>query len=301
MTDPAGEALVAAGLPAFRGAARFARAAMGTTFQVFIAGEPPTYAEQAAQAALADLERLEEDLSRFVPTGDVARLSAAAPGEKVRVGLDAFECLRIAERVRRETGGAFDVTAGSGCGADGAQAMLLDESDHSVALARGGVGVDLGGIGKGYALDRMAEILRDWTIASALLDAGGSTVLALEPPADEDGWPVALGGAGTAAGAVGRVLLAGRALAGSAASPSHPHIFDPRTGRPALGKRGAWALAPSAAEADALSTAFFVMPADEVRRYCDAHANVSAMLAADAPGGPQVVRFGPGRVHSRKE
>ncbi|MGB2976746.1 MAG: FAD:protein FMN transferase, partial [Phycisphaerae bacterium] len=89
-----------------------------------------------------------------------------------------------------------------------------------------------------------------------------------------------------------RMLLRRGALAGSAASPAHPHILDPRTSRPVLAKRAAWALAPSAAEADALSTAFFVMSPDEVRRYCESHGDVSAMLAVDATRGTKVARFG---------
>lgn len=236
---------------------RFAHDAMATTFEVVIAGEETRYAEQAAAAVFAEIDRIENHLSRFHACSDVSQINRLKPGESMRVGSVVFECLEIASRINTETGGAFDVTVPA-------------------------VQLDLGGIGKGHALDQAAEILKDWSIDSALIHGGTSTALAIGGISD-GGWPLGVGGEWGRAdkkadGGSEKIVLKDAALSGSGTEVKGHHILDPRTGRPASGHLATWVVCPSAAVADALSTAFMVMGTSKVERYCASHPEVSALV-----------------------
>jgi len=235
--------------------------AMATTFQIVVAGEEPRYARQVAAEAFAELDRIEARLSRFAEGSDIFRINRLRPGEATFVHHDTLECLRIAEEVRRDTAGAFDVAYG---GKRYQEPFFLDEASHTVRVLAEGVRLDLGGIGKGFALDRMAALLHEWETPSALLCASTSTLLALDPPPGEEGWAVQLG----VDEAPKRLALANQALSASGTAVKGSHIIDPRTGRPAEDRLRAWAVAPAAAIADALSTAFMVMSSEEIRAYC---------------------------------
>jgi len=259
---------------------RFACDAMATTFEILIRGEEHDYARQAAAAASEETRRIEHELSRFIGYSDVSQINRLKSGERVRVGVAVFDCLKLALAVHADTGGAFDVTLGTGL-----DQLHMDDDEHSVGVSAADVTLDLGGIGKGYAVDRMVEILREWSVEDALIHAGESTASAMGR------WTVEVRDPKTEAEVMDRVTLCDRALSGSGTLLQGRHIIDPRTGRPAEGALGAWAAAPSAALSDALSTAFMVMSVEEVKRYCDRHADVAAMLVA-AEGVSTPVRFG---------
>src|SRR5690606_3791495 len=124
----------------------------------------------------------------------------------------------------------------------------------------------------------MGEVLREWDIASASLNAGGSSVLALdEPPASGDtGWEVGLG----EGGGYRTISLRSASLSGSGIAVKGAHVIDPRTGESALRTTRVWAFASTAAQADALATAFFVMNEAEIAALCAAHPQLGAGLAA---------------------
>jgi thiamine biosynthesis lipoprotein len=124
----------------------------------------------------------------------------------------------------------------------------------------GKIQVDLGAIGKGFALDRMAELLCQWDCPSFLLIAGGSSVLAGDPPAETPGWSCGIGEDHVSQ----RFLLTHASLSGSGLAVQGSHILDPRTGRAAARQMRAWALADTAAESDALSTACMVLSEPEL-------------------------------------
>jgi thiamine biosynthesis lipoprotein len=237
---------------------------MATTFKVTLAHGDAAYARQAGAAALAELDRIEGLLSRFVDSSDISRINGLARGHGTLVHLDTFDCLRIALDVYRETGGAFDVAYGSRGPWSAGPRFELDQTSPTVRVLDVGVRLDLGGIGKGFALDRMAALLADWDIAAALLAASTSTVLATGAPPGEEGWPVVFGPEEKPQ----TLRLKDRALSGSGTAVQGSHIIDPRTGRPASGPLRAWSSAPTAAMADALSTAFMVMSETEVRDLC---------------------------------
>jgi len=321
MTQPQEEiCLVKNDWDSIPGMQRFSHEAMATTFEVIILQEDADarYAQQAAWAAFNELDRLEAELSRFVENSDISRINNLAPKGSLRVGLDAFECLQISTRIYDETNGAFDITIGLllDCWLNedktmrtpsqqqlnlarertGIHLLKLDEAEHTVQVLAGPVQIDLGGIGKGYAVDRMAELLHDWSIDTAVIHGGYSSVLALDAPSGTKGWPLTLSNPVNRKQTLAGLHLQGRALSGSGLQQGR-HIIDPRTAQPVEGKRAAWACAPDAATADALSTAFMVMKPDEVKEYCSNHPGTLAMIVLEdrdeETQKDRILRFGP--------
>jgi len=234
--------------------------AMATQFQVRIADEDKTYAAQAAQAAFALTDGLESLLSRFRANSDISQIAQLAPGEKLRVSEPVFVCLEIAKKMEQATRGAFSITAAALKSQPMQPQWSLLKEQLSIRCDAGKVDFDLGAIGKGFALDRMAEILCEWECHSFLLVAGGSSILAGNTPAGTTGWSCGLGDDHSAQ----RYWLNNCSLSGSGLAVKGKHIVDPRTGQPAQRQNRAWALAETAAESDALSTACMVLSEPEI-------------------------------------
>jgi len=277
---------------------RFSHEAMGTFFEIFIPGEDPTYAGQAAREAFREIDRLERLFSRFDKTSEISRINRLPAGGEIAVGIETFECLSLAETVRLETGGAFDINAriAARTGPEGepagrpaypgplGQAFDLVHEAGAFVIRRPedyppefpGLDLDLGAVGKGYALDQALAVLREWGIENALLHGGTSTALAAGSPSPEEGegWLVGVGAGWP--GAPSSVSLSGRALSGSGTEVKGRHILDPHTGRPARGHLAAWASSPTAALSDALSTAFFVMTSGDVEAFAARNPDVWA-------------------------
>src|SRR5262245_42128261 len=191
-----------------------ARHAMATRFEIVLHGENEVGVRAAAEQALDEIERLEAQLNLYQPTSEISHINARAAFEPVRVEPSLFRLLQHAQRLSRETEGAFDVTVaplmrcwgfmrGTGRLPDpadvlearnkvGMERVSLDEERFTVSFAREGVMLDLGSIGKGYALERAAELLRESGVTSGLLHGGTSTVYALGSPPESDAWRVAV-------------------------------------------------------------------------------------------------------------
>ena len=157
---------------------RFSHEAMHTVFEVYAVHPDERYAAQAAQAAFDLTDRLERELSRFLTNSDITRVNHLAAGDSTRVSPSTLECLVIARHMFDLTGGAFDISIGTGL-----PALELEADECMVRTTKDDVRVDLGGIGKGYAVDLMAELLEEWGLQLALVHGGFSSVLALESPA----------------------------------------------------------------------------------------------------------------------
>ncbi len=278
---------------------RFSHLAMATTFEVMIQYEDRAYAQQAAMAAFDEVDRIEGALSRFLETSDVTQINHLPAGKPLHVSLDTFECLRISAESFAETGGAFDVTVGLlvDCWRDeekkprtpseeelqfaldhtGTDLIVFDEPSCAVALLSSPIRVDLGGVGKGYAVDRMAETLREWSIDRALIHGGFSSVLALDAPDGLKGWPVTFSHPKDRSRTLARLDIEHISVSGSGVEKGR-HIIDPRTGHPAESKLATWSVAPDAARADVLSTAFMVMTEDQVKDFCREHVDVRGLL-----------------------
>jgi FAD:protein FMN transferase len=240
-----------------------------------------------AQAALAELRRVERALSRFDDASDLSELNRAAGQGPREIGPDLATVLLAAERFRSLTSGAFDPAIEPLMRAWGFHASRttppsaaeLAEARDAVRAARVGIRgrravlgsastqLDLGGIGVGYGLDRMAGVMRGAGIRRAFLDVSGDC-LALGTPPGEPGWLVEIADPSTP-GAVGATTrLRDSALATSANTVSvirwgravRGHVMDPATGYPAAALVQATVLARTGIEADALSTALLVAP-----------------------------------------
>lgn len=288
---------------------RFTRRAMATAFEVVLpfGGDG---ARRAADTALDLIDQLEAQLTVYRSASEVSRLNRLAFQAPVPVEANLFGLLTLCERISRETGGAFDVTAGplirawgfyrrAGCiptddelaeaqSRVGFKLVRLDTATQRVRFGRPDVEINFGAVGKGYALDRAANRLRAAGIDEALLSGGGSSVLAI----GQRSWDTGLQHP-TEHRRLGIVRLRGRALGVSGATHqsfryngrTYGHLIDPRIGQPAEGIALAAALAPTAAEADALATAFYVLGVDGTCAYCDANPTVSAVVLPDGPAG----------------
>ena len=113
LLKPQGERVVDTGARSIADAHHFAHEAMATVFELYIVSEDEAYAQGGAQAAFAEVDRLELEMSRFIENSDIARLNSALPGEVVEVGMEVFDCLSRAVELSVQTGGAFDITIGA--------------------------------------------------------------------------------------------------------------------------------------------------------------------------------------------
>ena len=292
---------------------------MATVFEIYITDDDETYARQGAQAAFAEVDRLELEMSRFISNSDISRLNDAVSGETVDLGMDVFECLSRARDMYDKTNGAFDISVGAlyscwlnddrtlrqpsdeelarACELTGLDHLKLNEEDFSAEVLTEGVQFDLGGIGKGYAAEKMAEILREWSLGQALVLAGASSVLSVSVPEGMTGWPIKLRHPGNREDVLARFELTEGAISGSG-NQKGQHIIDVRSveGVPVEGRLAAWAMAPDAVAADALSTAFMMLSAGDIDDYCLANPGTAAIIVphvgSEKSSGRVVESFG---------
>jgi FAD:protein FMN transferase len=289
--------------------ARFGRRAMATQFEIALPFGTPN-ALEAAEEGLDLIDRLESQLTVYRDDSDISRINRHAAFGPLPVETQLFLLHRLAERIHDETEGAYDIAVGALIKAwgfhrrqgrvpsseeraevltrCGMRQVILDAERVTVHFRKHGVEINLGSIGKGYALDRVAHVLRtEWSIHGALLHGGTSSVLCMgTPPGWPRGWPIGLGHPADTDRRLGVLWLRDRALGTSSATFQHltyegrklGHILDPRTGWPAEQVASASAIAPTAAEADALATAFFVLGVEATRLYCQKHPHVAALL-----------------------
>ncbi len=277
------------------GVHRFSHPAMATLFEVMIADEDPEFAEQSAMAAFAEIDRLEQELSRFLPNSDIARMTNLQPGIKLRVGWDAFECLRLSKIYSRDTSGAFDITVGSSRDsfAGGVNLIDLDEATLTISLKEVVPKIDLGAIGKGYAVDRASDLLLEWGVENAMVHGGGSSVFAFGNCPRAKGWPVTISSPDHSGEVKEIISLRKKSLSGSGIG-RRQHIIDPRTGSLVTQRLAAWVCSESAAESDAISTACMILDETEIQRYSRLHPGTWAMICEiDHSGGEyRYARFG---------
>jgi thiamine biosynthesis lipoprotein len=319
-----------------------ARHAMATRFEVVLCGENPVGLRAAGEEALDDLERLDAQLSLYHPTSDIGRINATAATRAVRVEPGLFRLLMHAQRLFQETAGAFDITVAplmrcwgfmrdtgrlptpeavaEARAVTGMQFVRLNERDSTIRFERPGMMLDLGSIGKGYALDRAAETLREAGITRAILHGGASTVCAIGWPLEAEAWKVAVerpefarpervGRASPppAAKASARRPLAVVSLKDESLSMSavwgksfeaggrtYGHVIDPRQGEPANGALLAVVVLPSATETDALSTALLLAGVGGHAAVADLRSGMRTLVVGQGsqPGEYQVAASG---------
>jgi thiamine biosynthesis lipoprotein len=262
---------------------------MGTMGSLLLpAGSAARSADYLAQVT-ACIGGLEGRLSIFKPESDLARLNAAAGKEGIEVAPETLALLQSGLQASRDSEGAFDMTVGPLMALWGfrgsntnlrlpteagkAEALAFVGADHvvvsgrTVRLDRAGVRLDAGGIGRGFAVDRVWEALRQTNAGAFLMNLGGN-MRASGRPVPERPWTVGVRHPFKPGAIVGKVRLAdGMAVATSGhyerfvtiRGVRYAHIMDPRTGEPVRGMAGVTVVTSTAAEADVLSTTLFVM------------------------------------------
>ncbi len=271
---------------------KFSHRAMNANFEVFIQHDDGTYAGRAARAAFQEVDRLEGVFSRFIENSDVARINQLAPGEVAVLDKDTVNCLRIAQQGWQLTDGAFDITIGDLIHAwksndpQKAETLLANRpsmemleltDDFSIKAMGENISVDLGGIGKGYAVDKIAEILTEWNIERAFIHGGASSVLAMGPPIGQAGWPVTLTNPADNL-KIMSLEMKNEVLSCSGLQRGQ-HIINPFTGRPVTDRRACWIrIKADAALADALTTAGMIMPVEKIRSLQEQIPEMAVML-----------------------
>jgi FAD:protein FMN transferase len=287
---------------------RVYRRAMACRFEIALSGEDAGLVG-AAREALDEVDRIEDAFTVFRETSELVRVNREADLGATATEARLFALLETCAILHRETEGAFDITStplsrtwgflkregrvptadeiASARARVGMDAVELDAQERTVRFRRPGMELNLGSIGKGYALDRVGELLRERGTSHALLSAAGSSVLALG--GREGGWVVDVRSRQVLRPRLARLSLRDCALATSGAGEQfvdvdgrrYGHVIDPRTGWPAAGLLSVSVVADDAARADALSTAFLVGGIESARAYCAAHPRTLALVTPD--------------------
>jgi FAD:protein FMN transferase len=304
------------------------RPAMGSFFEVRLGARVPGALELAGRA-LDLVDELEAQLTVYRDDSEVSKLNAQAHLQPVAVEPRLFELLERAIELSRQTNGAYDVSSGALSEAwgfvrgpkrvpdpetlaeararTGWQHLRLDSQAKTVGFDRPGIQINLGSIGKGYAIDRATEVIRDhWFPTSALVHGGQSSLFAVGSPPGRLGgrWEVALRNPFEPETPLGVLRLRNQGLGTSGGAFQHfeaggrvyGHIIDPRTGEPADGPASVTVVALTAAEADALSTAFFLLGADAAEAFVAGHPGVGIIIVeqGESDRSPRVLAFGMG-------
>lgn len=268
---------------------RLATFAMGTRFELVLAGDDVRRLRVVGEAVIEQIDDLERRWSLFRRDSLLSFINRHAAERPVPVDAETFEVLSIAEQVRRDSGGLFDVTVGAAMErwgfrekqfttespraqrggepggteevpdttsghASSLRSLRLCGETSSVRFTRPGIILDLGGIAKGYAVDAAMRSLREHGVTRALIHSGTSCVGAIGAPPGRDAWMISIAGEGAPAVALQDSCLAVSAPSGreiEAPGGRIGHIMDPRTGRPAACGRLACVTGPSAALCDA--------------------------------------------------
>lgn len=284
----------------------FARVCMGVRTRIIVYASDAPHAERAAQSAFAEVSRLDAIFSDYRDDSEAQRLCRAKAGVPHEVSPDLLALLVEARRVGDQSMGAFDVTVGpltrlwrearrTGTPTDarlladararvGPALWTVDERSRTATMFRDGMGLDFGGIAKGYAAEQAAGVLRSAGLPRCLVALAGD-VYAGDPPPGADGWRVEIRGerAGEDAPPVGVLLLANAGVSTSGDAEQSivvggerlSHIMDPRTGRGVTRPRTVTVVASHGARADAAATALGVLGAGGADR-------LAADLAIDA-------------------
>jgi len=295
---------------------RQSRKLMGTFCEIQVCHSDASLARQAMRRALDEMERVDRLLSNYAPESELSALNREASRSPFRVSEELFNFVQRCEVLYEGTENAFDPTVGplvrawgfftphpgrpsdaeiaAAKSKSGFDKVQLNEAARTVSYTVAGMEIDPGGIGKGYAVDRAAQVLREMNIEAALVSAGGSTLCALGCPPDRPGWRIAIKDPADWRRALALVDLCGCSLSTSGISEKsvqvgsrrYSHIFDPRTCEPVVGMCQATVIAPSATESDALTKAAFILPRESVLNLFRRRAGVHA-LRVEGPCGKE--------------
>jgi len=259
--------------------------AMGTVFEMVVYDASPAHASTAIDQAFDAIARLDHLMSNYEPNSELTKLNSSAKLHSQMVSADLYRVIEQSLEYSHISGGRFDVTVGplvdlwkaailgnaapSPAQQVAARACIGYEKIHlvapdQVAFDSGCLRIDLGGIGKGYAVDRAAEILQATGIKTALIDAGGSTIYALGSPPGRTGWLVHMRDPSQQIDPT--IVMSDESLSTSEQTPPSllattfaGHIIDPESGVPLKTHFAVSVVARTATASDALSTALLLL------------------------------------------
>ena len=304
---------------------QYSKNAMACEFELLFNLHQYPQSSAAAMMAFELIDKIEDQMTVYRDHSEVSQLNRTAASAPVKLEQNLFDVLTLAQQIHKETGGAFDITSSAltklwgfdrrsgklpaqheidqALKSVGAENIKLDSENVTVEFDTT-LEINLGGIGKGHALDRVAELFAGNQVNDFVIHGGQSSVSARgnsvtqknpanssEPanssPATSDaGWAVGVTHPTLPGVRLGEVILKDQSLGTSGTGRQgffhkgkrYGHIIDPRTGWPASHFLSTTVVSQSAALSDALATAFFVMPIDKVETYCSNHPNVAAIL-----------------------
>jgi thiamine biosynthesis lipoprotein len=283
---------------------------MACPFEVFLNEGNHQEATDRAIEALDLVDDLEAQLSVYRQRSEISQLNAIAAQRPVKIEAQLFELLQEAVTLCTETGGAFDITSGplikvwgflrregrmpsadeigDALSRVGSQYLNLDQTGRTVSFARPGVEVNLGGIGKGFALDRCCFQLLGGGVSDFMIHGGNSSILARgeRSGSTQGGWMVGIRHPLRPDQRLAEIVLRNKSIGTSGTGTQYfyhqgkryGHIIDPRNGQPSDGVLSTTVVAPRASIADALSTAFHVMGVEKVTEFCQTHPDVGALI-----------------------
>lgn len=266
--------------------------AMGGAFTIAAYGTDRAKLETAIAQALEEARRLNQLLSNYLPDSEWSRVNRLAGRQPVTVSPELFQLLQDCVSYSRQSEGSFDITVGplmkvwgfyKGSGhlphrAEveaaledvGWRNIELDLQNHTVRFARPGVNIDPGGIGKGYAVDRMADILKQDGVKSALVSGASSSIYAIGAPPGEQGWKISIKNPRDTSKTAAAVWLKDQSLSTSgnyekffyADGKMWSHIMDPRTGYPSMGTLSVSIISPRTIDSEAWAKPYYILGRD---------------------------------------
>jgi FAD:protein FMN transferase len=297
------------------------RMSMACEYAIEAYGEDGDTLPGIVEEAFDEVDRIDRLMSHYKADSPLSRINREAAQHPVAVEPELFDFIADAMRYHRDSGGAFDITVGPLMKAwgffrgeghlpsdeelaaarrhVGGVHVTLNPQSKTIAFDASGVELDLGGIAKGYAVDRVVDLLRRRHVAAALVSAGGSTIYGLAAPPGADGWKVELQDPMDSRKTALAITLKDRALSVAGSSEKafdaggirYSHIMDPRTGRPAQGVLSVAVLASSGTAGDALDNALFVLGPERSRAYLNRLQSTEVLFfLPDRSRGWRVVR-----------
>jgi thiamine biosynthesis lipoprotein len=309
-----------------------ARRLMWTKFEIVAYGQDRVRLQEAINAAFEEIDRLDHQMSNYSETSELTYINRTAARREVIVDKELFDFLKRSVDYSRATDGAFDITVGplmkawgffKGQGRvpklDELSAVLsqvgyrhikLDEARRTIRFDREGVEIDLGGIAKGYAVDRAAAILRDSGVSSALITSGSSSICAIGAPPKQAAWRVAVSDPLERSREVATLELKDASISTSGChektfelgGKTYCHIMDPRTGQPVDAILSATILTPSGVDAEVFSKALMVLGVEKAKELLQGRKDVRAMIffrQADGSLNSTKLNFDGGRYDSK--
>jgi thiamine biosynthesis lipoprotein len=271
--------------------------AMGSTYSLVLYDEDRNRMESASDEAFEEVRRLDHLLSNYKPESEWSKINREAADHPVAVSKELFDLLAACAEYSRLSEGAFDITVGplmkiwgfykdtghlpqpgevaQGLARIGYRNMVLNPANHTVFFMKKGLNLDPGGVGKGYAVDKMVEILRKDGIKSALISGSGSSIYCLGTPPGEPGWRIEIKDPRNELRMATEVTLKDNSLSTSgsyekffvAEGRTYSHIMDPRTGYPSQGTLSVSVIAPRTLDSEVWAKPYFI----NGRRWTAAH------------------------------